>query len=160
MKVDLDTRCSGHWIVAQQGTGKTNALLSMIADDLQKDAAIIVMDPKGGPDGLTERVRRLALGNRLVVLDPKHPFAINPLDVDKTDVKTAVNQIQYIFGVLLEAGVTAKQESFLRPLFRALILGFPDPTLETVNNIVMYGWKDYEPCVANLPRDLQHFFQV
>jgi hypothetical protein len=160
MTIDLDTRCSGHWLVAQQGVGKTNALLCMIAEDLKKDASIIVIDPKGGPDGLTERIGKLALGKRLVVLDPDHPFAINPLDVDKTDVKRAINQIEYIFAVLLDAQVTPKQQSFLRALLRALIIGFPNPNLETINQLVLYGWKDYEQYIPNLPRELQHFFYV
>jgi type IV secretory pathway VirB4 component len=91
--MNQETRFSGHWIVAQQGMGKTTLLLNMLASDLRKDASIIIMDAKGD---LINATKHLDLGERLIVLD-EEPFAINPLDVPKTDVRRAVNFLEYIF---------------------------------------------------------------
>src|SRR5262249_58641365 len=124
-----ETRFSGQWIVAAQGTGKTNLLLHMLASDLKKDASIIIMDSKGD---LSTPIRNLCLGNRLVLLDARQPFAINPLDVPRADPKRAVNHLEYIFGALLEANVTPMQKSLLRSILRAVVIGFPQPTLQPI----------------------------
>ena len=152
-----ETRFSGHWICARQGMGKTNLLLHMLSSDLQKDASIILMDSKGE---LTQPIRKLALGDRLVVLDPHFPFAINPLDVPRTNVKRAVNQLEYIFGVLLDATVTPKQRAFLRSILRAAIISLPDPTIYTIRKLIVSGWNEYEQYIPQLPHDLQDFFYV
>src|SRR5262245_59867110 len=115
--MNQETRFSSMWLVAQQGAGKSNTLLHMVSQDIQRDCAVIILDSKGD---LSRPVRNLALKERLIVLSPQSPFAINPLDVPKTDVKRAVNQLEYIFGALLGASVTPKQQSFLRSLLRAL----------------------------------------
>ena len=80
-------RFSSHWIVAQQDSGKTYLLKSMICRDLQRDCSIVVMDSKGE---LTSWLRSLALGDRLIVLDPDDPFAINPFDVKNPDEATPI----------------------------------------------------------------------
>src|SRR6202451_4259648 len=98
--VNPETIFSGHWIVAQQGMGKTNLLLHMLSSDLKQNASIIIMDSKGE---LTRPIRKLSLGERLIVLDPKQPFGINPLDASTPDLTHTIEQLLYIFGVLLDA---------------------------------------------------------
>src|SRR5262249_2454728 len=100
----------------------------------------------------------LNLYNRLVVLDPRHPFAINPLDVPKTDGKRAVNHLEYIFGALLEANVTPMQKALLRSILRAIVIGFPEPTLQTIQDLITNGPEDYRQYIEKLPQDLQEFF--
>src|SRR5262249_9586670 len=157
-----ETRFSAQWIVGAQGSGKSNLLLHMLSRDLKRDAAIIIMDPKGDISGPIRNLNldalHLNLYNRLVVLDPHQPFAINPLDVPKTDVKRAVNHLEYIFGALLEANVTPKQKSLLRSILRAIVIGFPDPTLQTVQDIINNGLDGYRQYIQKLPPDLQDFF--
>jgi hypothetical protein len=46
----------------------------MLSSDLKQNASIIIMDSKGE---LTRPIRKLSLGERLIVLDPKQPFGIN-----------------------------------------------------------------------------------
>ena len=127
----------------------------MLASDLQRDAAIILMDSKGE---LTAPIRNLALGDRLIVLDPEHPFAINPLDVPKTDVRRAVSMLEYIFSVLLEANVTPMQKALLRSILRAVVIAFPEPTLQTIQDIITSGPAKYRPYIDKLPPDLHEFF--
>src|SRR5262249_32437823 len=160
--MNQEIRHSGHWIVGAQGTGKSKLLLTMLSRDLKRDAAIIIIDPKGDISGpirnLDLDAQNPNLHNRLVVLDPRHPFAINPLDVPKTDVKRAVNHLEYIFGALLEANVTPKQKSLLRSILRAIVIGFPDPTLQTVQDIINNGLDGYRQYIQKLPPDLQDCF--
>lgn len=150
-----ETRFSGHWIVALQGMGKTNCLLHMLSSDLQKDASVITMDAKGE---LTKALRSLNLGDRLVLFDPREPFAINPLDVPRNDIKRAVNLLEYIFSGLLDAQATAKQTGFLRSILRAVILAVPNPTLSTVQDVISNGPQKYKNEIRNLPPDLQDLF--
>jgi hypothetical protein len=149
-----ETRYSAHWIVAQQGMGKTNLLLHMLAEDLRKDASVVILDAKGD---LTGPIRKLDLGDRLIVLDPRQSLALNPLDVSHENVTQATDQLLYIFGALLDAEVTAMQEAFLRPLLRAIVVAHPEPTLATLQRIITNGPKGQ---FTDLPPDLQEFFEV
>jgi hypothetical protein len=146
-----ETIFSGHWIVGAQGTGKTNLLLHMLASDLQKDASVIIMDAKGE---LTDVIRSLNIPG-MRVIDPREPVAINPLDVGED----AIDQVLYIFGGLANASITAKQEAFLRPLLRGMILAFPEPTLATLQKVIN-DKREYDQYIAKLPDDLRHFFDV
>jgi hypothetical protein len=146
-----ETKFSGHWIVADQGMGKTNLLLHMLASDLQEDASVIIMDAKGE---LTEAVRVLDIPG-MRIIDPREPVAINPLDVSEE----AIDQVLYIFAGLADASVTAKQEAFLRPLLRGMILAFPQPTLATLQRVINKK-QDFQQYINNLPPYLQHFFDV
>src|SRR5215831_18615000 len=154
--MNQETRFSGHWMCAKQGKGKTHALLTMVASDLKKDCCIIVMDGKGE---LTAPVKSLAMGSRLVVIDPNTPFAINPLDVPKTNIRETINHLEYIFGGLLEANVTPLQKGLLRTLIRAVIIAFPNPTLQTIWRLLTAGWEPFKEYVPQLPTDLQDFFK-
>jgi type IV secretory pathway VirB4 component len=154
--MNQETRFSGHWIVGAQGTGKTTLLLHMLAADLKRDASIIILDAKGD---LSHPVRNLALGDRLIVMD--EPFAINPLDVSPTDVRRAINFLEYMMGSLLDANVTPRQRSLVRSVLRAAIAGFPGATLRTVREIIntpASGLSKYAQQIAALPPDLQEFF--
>jgi biotin carboxyl carrier protein len=152
--MNQEIRFSGTWMVAQHGSGKTFALTQMSAKDLQRDASLICLDSKGQ---LTGAIRQWALGDRLVVLDPSEPFAICPFDVPRTDVSAAADQIQYIFSALMGTSITPMQQSLLRPIIRALIIGHPAPTLETFREVIYHGMP--QSVLANIPDDLRLFFE-
>jgi hypothetical protein len=147
-----ETRFSGHWIVAAQGSGKTNLLLHMLASDLKKDASIIIMDSKGE---LTGAIRNLAFGDRLIVVDPDNPFAINPFDVTKSD--HVISQLGYMLSGLLETNITAKQRTFFETIVEALLY-FPNPSLPLLWDIISRGPKAYRDHINQLPEDMQSFF--
>jgi hypothetical protein len=151
-------RFSGHWVIAPPGRGKTTLLHSMLMEDFKKDAAIIVMDSKGD---LIEPIRDLkALRDRYIIIDPdpEHPIAINPLDIPKTDVSLAVSNLEYIFSSLLESKMTPLQTVLFRSVLRALIIAFPNPTLDTFRDLITNGYKKYDEHIRKLPQDLQDFF--
>ena len=102
-----ETRFSGHWIIAPPGRGKTTLLHSLVVDDLDKDAAIVLMDSKGD---LIEPIKNLhAIKDRLLLIepDPDSAFALNPLDVSHASIVQVVSLIEYIMAGLLDAKFTA-----------------------------------------------------
>ncbi|MGY3406131.1 hypothetical protein ACVWZV_002244 [Bradyrhizobium sp. GM5.1] len=137
--IDLDTRCSGQWIVAGHGLGKTNLLTHMIGEDLQHGHSIIVMDSKGQ---LTAAFRDLNLGERLIVIDPEEvTFAINPFDTTRSD--NVISQLGYMLGGLLETNITSKQRTFFDTLVSALLY-FPNPTLPLLWDIISQRSEDLQ----------------
>jgi hypothetical protein len=146
-------RFSSHWIVAQQDSGKTYLLMSMICRDLQRDCSLVVMDSKGQ---LTQWLRSLALGDRLIVLDPAEPFAINPFDVP--DPGEAISHLSYMLSGLLETNVSSKQRTFFETLLQGL-LQFPEtPTLRTVWDVTTHGPERFRHQINQLSPNLQNFF--
>jgi hypothetical protein len=151
------TRFESHWIVGNQGSGKTTLLHGMVMEDISRnDSSVIIMDSKGQ---LIEPFEKLAcIKHRLVIIDPLQPLAINPLDVPKTDVRVALNTLEYVFNALLETKPTPLQATLFRRILRALVLAFPHPTLETFRDINDNGIAKYDEYIRKLPEDLQDFF--
>jgi hypothetical protein len=134
-----ETRFSGHWIIAPPGRGKTTLLHTLIADDLGKDAAVVLMDSKGD---LIEPIKNLAaLKDRLLLIEPNPDaaFALNPLDVSHTNVTQAVGLIEYIMAGLLDAKFTALQSTLFRNVVPAIIEAIPNPTLDTFKEVMVRG---------------------
>lgn len=157
MIVPDDTRFSGHWIVAAQGMGKTTLLHTMIMDDLKKDACVILIDAKGE---LTRPIQNLkTIQDRLLLIDPRYPIAINPLDIPKDDISDAATQLEYMFGALLKSTITAKQSALFRSILRAVLIAYPFPTLTIFQDILTTGGVE-KSLISKLPQDLQNFFTV
>ena len=154
-----EARFSGHWIVSPPGRGKTTLLHAMVIRDIAiAGASLILMDSKGD---LIDAVRGLRdIQDRLIVIDPdpQNPVAINPLDIAQADLTQSVDLLEYLFGSLLEFKMTAMQTTLFRSVLRALVLGFPNPTLETFRDLLTNGYEKYASYIATLPPDLQDFF--
>jgi hypothetical protein len=150
-----ETRFSGHWVIAPPGRGKTTLLHALIVDDLEKDAAIVLMDSKGD---LIEPIKNLAcIKDRLLLIEP-HPdaaFALNPLDVSHTNVTQAVGLIEYIMAGLLDAKFTALQSTLFRNVVPAIIEAVPNPTLETFKQVMTNGLSN----LSNLNPHARQFFE-
>ena len=117
--------------------------------------AIIIIDSKGE---LIEAVGTLKqYEDRYVVIDPRYT-GINPLDVDVSDITQATERLEYVFSSILEAKITPLQSVLFRNVLRALVEGFPTPTLQTFRNILLNGFEPYKDYVNNLQPDLQEFF--
>jgi hypothetical protein len=153
-----EQRFSGHWIIAPPGRGKTTLLHSMFLDDVSRDASIIVMDSKGD---LINPIRSLKdIADRLLIIDPDEdfPLALNPLDIPKTSVTHAVSLLEYVFSSLLEAKMTSLQMTLFRSVLPALVIGVPNPTLETFRDIIENGYKPYKEHIDKLTPDIRNFF--
>jgi len=152
-------RFEGQWIVAPSGRGKTTLLFSMLKEDLEKDASIIILDSKGD---LSNTVRHLERAkHRLVLLEPdeQYPLAINPLDLGATSTHT-IELIEYVFSALLQAETTALQST----LFRSVVLllqKHPNATFLDLRRVLTEGWKtNYADAVRKLdPEDADFFLR-
>lgn len=152
-----ETRFAGMWVIAPQGRGKTTLLHTLVAEDIEKDAAIILMDSKGE---LIEPFLRLAsIRDRLIIVGPDNPIGLNPLDIPHTDINKAVDNLEYLFSSLLEFKLTPTQSMLLKAVLRALITAFDKPTLETFRDVLApNGPKRYPDQIAKLEPDLRDFF--
>ena len=151
-----ETRFAGMWAIAPQGRGKTTLLHTMIADDIGKDAAIILMDSKA--DLIEPFLRLASIRDRLVIVGADNPIGLNPLDIPRTDINKAVDNLEYLFSSLLEFKLTPTQSMLLKAVLRALITVFDKPTLETFRDILANGPKRYPEQIAKLEPDLRDFF--
>jgi hypothetical protein len=103
-------------------------------------------EPNGcrGKGDLIEPIRNLKdLCDRLVIIDPdpQNPVAIKPLDIAHVDLAQSVDLLEYFFGSLLEFKMTAMQTTLFRSVLRALVVAFPQPTLETFRDLLANGTK-------------------
>jgi hypothetical protein len=151
-----DTRFAGMWAVAPQGRGKTTLLHTMVAGDIEKDAAIILMDSKG--DLIEPFLRLGSIRDRLIVVGPDNPVGLNPLDIPHTDINKAVDNLEYLFSSLLEFKLTATQSMLLKAVLRALVTVFDKPTLETFRDVLANGPAKYRAQIDKLDPDLKDFF--
>lgn len=139
-----ETRFGGHWVIAPPGRGKTTLLHAFIVEDLEKDAAVVLMDSKGD---LIDPIKNLrALKDRLILIEPNpdSAFALNPLDVSHTSVTQAVSLIEYIMAGLLDAKFTALQSTLFRNVVPAIIEAIPSPTLDDFKYVMVKGLPSLE----------------
>lgn len=151
-----ETRFAGMWAIAPQGRGKTTLLHTMVAGDIEKDAAIILMDSKG--DLIEPFLRLGSIRDRLIVVGPDNPVGLNPLDIPHTDINKAVDNLEYLFSSLLEFKLTATQSMLLKAVLRALVTVFDKATLETFRDILANGPAKYRAQIDKLDGDLKDFF--
>jgi hypothetical protein len=151
-----ETRFAGMWTVAPQGMGKTTLLHSMLADDLKKDAAIILMDSKG--DLIEPFLTNPALEGRRIIIGPDNPVGMNPLDIPQSDINKAVENLEYLFASLLDFKLTATQSMLLKVVLRSLVTAFPNPTLATFQAMLAEDGPDrFAEHIQKLEPDLRNF---
>jgi len=156
--IPLETRFSGHWIIAPPGRGKTTLLHAMFLEDAKRNASIIVLDSKGDLIGPLKDLA--AIKDRLVLIepDPDFPLALNPLDIPKANVAHTISLLEYIFSALLEAKMTALQMTLFRSVLPALIEVVPNATLDTFRDVIENGIGRYKQHFEKLSPDKQEFF--
>lgn len=152
----LQKRFEGHWIVARQGSGKTNALECLIHRDLEEvvagRASLLVMDSQGtAEDTLIGRLASLKyfdkggpLEGKLIYLEPdlQYPLALNIFDIRLGDmgrlseaqreeiVSSACEVVEFLFTGLLSGELSDNMTMLYRYLVPAM-LAIPDADMST-----------------------------
>jgi Type IV secretion-system coupling protein DNA-binding domain len=137
-----EQRFAGHWIIAPPGRGKTTLLHTMLLDDLDRKASIIIMDSKGD---LIEPFKLLPeLKDRLLLIEPdaEAPLALNPLDIPSANIAHTIALLEYVLSTLLEAKPTALQTSLFRKLLPAFLELRENPTIEELRRMLIEGVRD------------------
>jgi len=151
-------RITHHQIISSSGHGKTSLIQSMILDDIEENAAIVVIDSQNRMiNELAERVPQ----DRLILIDPEHcPPAMNMFDKAGTDEKSVANALElyeYIFSAL-EAGMTSKQTLVYR-YFSRLCMVVPGASLATMRDMLKPGGIDpYQQYIDQLGENAKTFF--
>jgi hypothetical protein len=114
-----ETRCTHHWCLGHNGTGKTTYLRYFLKADLERvergECSLVVIDSKK----LIREMRTLkqfatTLRDRIIIVDPVHPVALNPFHLPK---EQSVDVLTYMLGNLTEA--SDLQKGALSYLMRA-----------------------------------------
>jgi hypothetical protein len=176
-----DIRFEHTHIVAGTGHGKTQTLQHLIMRDLARPAetapSLVIIDSQGD---MLAKIARLdlfdpengPLADRLVIVDPTdidHPPALGLFDLNLARVRGydpryreqimngVIELYDYIFGGLLGAEMTQKQNVIFRYLAR-LMLAIPDATILTLKD-VMQDATPFIPYFDKIEGSAQDFFR-
>jgi hypothetical protein len=164
-------RFEGHWIVARQGSGKTNAMECLIHSDLEQvmagRASLLVMDSQGtASDTLLGRLSTLKmfgrgqpLDGKLIYLEPdlEFPLALNIFDIGLGDlgqlsvsqreeiVSSACEVVEFLFTGLLGGDLSDNMTMLYRYLVPAM-LAIPNADMNTFIDLLdTEGARDRSP---------------
>jgi hypothetical protein len=175
----LSARFEHTHIVGGSGHGKTQLLQQLIFYDLERvkegEASLIVIDSQGDMLG---KIRSLSsvgqMADRLVILDPivdiEHPPALNLFDLGLERLEryttverekllnSAIALYEYVFGALLGAELTNRQEVIFRYLAR-LIMTVPKANIYTLMEF-MQNPDAVRVHLEKLDRSARYFFET
>jgi len=119
VRMTVDDRRRHLYVIGQTGTGKSNFMLNIVAQDMENGDGCCVIDPHGDlVDDILTRVPASRIDD-VIVFDPgdlKRPLGLNMLDYDlsRPEQKSfIVNEMLSIFDKLFE-----KQPEGLGPMFQ------------------------------------------
>ncbi|MDP2367257.1 hypothetical protein [Rhodoferax sp.] len=178
-------RFEHQWVVAPQGSGKTQLLQSQIAKDLERvargEASIIVIDSQGRNAGKEKKKDRTliqnltelkifaegeALEDKLIVLQPdtEHPLALNLFDMGQhnPDLSPRERQILHMSSLKLVSfclsGTTGQQEDMIDYLVQ-LAMAVPDATIDTVRRMLTpKGIEEFRPYFDQVDEVVRDYF--
>lgn len=160
--IPAKARYEGTHVIATPGSGKTQLLQKLIYEDLQTNAAVIVMAPKGTLIPNLTSLKAVE-PERLVLVRPEdrdHPLALNLFDLGKGNTDSIVGIVNYVLSSILDAGTTSKQTALLNYCTR-LMLAVPGATVVTLRNLMQAKElpEEYAPYVEQLSETAQEFFE-
>lgn len=182
LAISLEQRFEGIYICARPGAGKTQLIQDFLLPDLDMvargEASMVVQDPTGDVGGnrpslihVLTRLKRFAPGGdlygRMIYIDPLDPdytLPINLLSVRPTSssagaISSAITSYLSLFGDLLEMPLTGHQRNVFQYAVQ-VALAFPNPTLETLQNVVAPNAKEfYAPIFEKLHQRIQVYLQ-
>lgn len=143
--------------IATPGSGKTTLLMQLIHRDIQSNAAVIVMTPKGGMIDALSRLKSID-PDRLILVKPEedYPIAINPFALKGGDA--VVDLLKRIFDTI-DTDTTPKQQGLLEYCLK-LLLVTPNATILTLRDLLKSKEvpHDIAKNLSKLDRDDQDFF--
>jgi hypothetical protein len=181
--VPQETRYEHQWIVGGSGHGKTNALLSLIIDDLnlvaEGEASVVVMDSQNTLIPTLARLPFFAkddvLDGKLVLIDVtdvEYPVALNLFDtgLQRLDrysmldrermLNTSSEVMNYILSALLGADMTSRQSTLFEFVLEAIHV-IPNATVHTLRELMEQGGrKKFAPYLAQLKGRARDFFET
>lgn len=153
--IDPAIRPEHSHVIGAQGSGKSQLLQYLVCKDIETDASVIVIEPKGKMTGQLARLASIP-PERIVLVDSDTRLNIFDLPGDPTQVIPLLN---YVFDSILEADITGKQAPLLNNCLQ-LLLRVPGATL--IDLLDLLEQKDvpenYAKHVAALSRIPQEFF--
>ncbi len=176
-----ETRFEHTHIVAGTGHGKTQLLQLLIKEDLEKAVedgrSVVVIDGQGSMiDNILHMplfARGEPLADRVILVDPRdmaHPACLNMFDINQERLKTfsaadqetifngTIDMYTYLFGALLGADLTQKQDVIFRYLAR-LMLSIPNATVHTLREVLEDGER-FLPQMQKLEGTAHTFFET
>lgn len=151
-KLSNNLRTEHMVIVGSTGSGKSQLIQSLVLDDLETNASIIVIDSQAT---LIDNLLNVVPANRLVHLTPSdklYPVALNMFQKDQDS-----SLYEYIFSSSSEA-LTPKMAMVYRYVSR-LVSVIPNGTIDTMRAILEKGgMAKYQQYVNQLPPIAQDFF--
>lgn len=150
-------RCEHTHILANTGHGKSQLFKQLIANDLETNASIVVMDSQG--DIIRDLVPHVH-PDRLTLIDPKTcPVPVRIFEGDGPgSLEKLVEMFEYILGAL-DLQLTAKMTTAFR-FICMLMLRIPGANLETMYDIIKNGPGRYHDQVEALPEVAKNFFRA
>lgn len=158
-----DRRFEHMELCAGTGHGKTQTLQYFIAQDINTDASVVVIDSQGDLIRNISRVK--GIEDRIVLIDPtdlEYPPALNIFDVTLSGSRlereqltnSAIELMEYVLGAVLGSEMTARQGTLFRFCLRLLL---------TTEGATIYTLKDMMegklPPLDGLPPHARQFFQ-
>ena len=155
-------------ILGSSGSGKTQLIETLLAQDIFTPSSVIVFDSQG--DLLQEILKVDIPKDRIVYLDPtdvENPIALSFFDFKTSGLtpyereKNFNSVVELLLFVLnsLDSGVTAKQELCLRMLIRFCLV-IPNATIHTLRELLSeQGFKRYTVHLNKVSETAQHFFK-
>lgn len=147
-----------HQIIGGIGHGKTSTLISLILDDTQEDAGMVVIDSQGD---LIENLATRLPQDRVILVSPKCAPAMNPFalsDRSEGGVTRALALLSYVFG---SGGmVMTKKQSMVYSYISNLCMTIPGATIDTFRELLdLDNYEQFAPHIAKLDKHDRDFFK-
>jgi type IV secretion system coupling TraD/TrwB family protein len=153
-------RMEHHWIVAAPGSGKTQMLQAMIADDIEHGRTVFVMDSQRD---MIHKLVHMKHGMETILIDPEdteYPPAIALFDMktgDETEENTIIELYAYVFSSLIEAALTSRQDVLFTYVLR-LMFKIKDANIFTLLDVFKNG-ENYQREMGQLDPVESDFFR-
>lgn len=152
-------------IVARSGGGKSQLIEALCLQDLASDdpPGMVVIDSKGGPSGLVERIAHLDcfhpdhghLRDRLIIIDPLDIPNLNMFDVPEDQINDTIDSLRYFFDGLLGNELSGQMDVLFTPLMHVM-LRHKGATLHTLRRAVADIGRFHEE-LAQIPKGAREF---